>query len=108
SRAGGSCVMGLATPKQAAVNQATPPVAMLRAVPSADAAARDLRRVLGCFATGVTVVTTRAGTTGRPIGLTANSFTSVSMEPPLVLWCLAKKSANLDVFLDAGSYAINI
>ena len=44
-----------------------------------------LRRVLGSFATGVTIVTTRSAG-GRPVGLTANSFSSVSLSPPLVLW----------------------
>ena len=67
----------------------------------------ELRRALGRFATGVTVVTAQ-GPDGHPLGLTANSFTSVSMEPPLVLWCLSGKSHNLQAFLEAPSFAINV
>jgi flavin reductase (DIM6/NTAB) family NADH-FMN oxidoreductase RutF len=52
---------------------------------------RPLRDVLGRFATGVTVITTRYG--GQWLGLTVNSFTALSLEPPLVLWCLRRKSA---------------
>jgi flavin reductase (DIM6/NTAB) family NADH-FMN oxidoreductase RutF len=67
----------------------------------------DLRRALGTFATGVTVVTTvDAG--GTPRGFTANSFTSVSLEPPLILVCLAKSAASCPVFQTAESYAVNI
>jgi len=68
---------------------------------------RLLREALGCFGTGVTVVTTFDGQ-GGPVGFTANSFTSVSLDPPLVLFCIAKKSANLDVFRGASRFAINI
>jgi len=68
---------------------------------------RLLREALGCFGTGVTVVTT-FDSQGQPIGFTANSFTSVSLEPPLVLFCIARKSANLDVFCRAPGFAINI
>ena len=69
--------------------------------------AADLRRALGAFATGVTVVTTM-GADGRPRGFTANSFTSVSLEPPLILVCLAKRAASRPVFQAADSFAINI
>lgn len=84
----------------------------LRVETDPQAAAYDLdravlRRALGNFATGVTVVTTIAPD-GRPVGLTANSFTSVSMDPPLVLWCLASKSPNVQTFREAGSFAINV
>ena len=58
---------------------------------------RVLRDALGCFSTGVTVVTTIDGA-GEPLGLTANSFTSVSLDPPLILFSLAKSSANLPIF----------
>ncbi|MET0371307.1 MAG: alpha/beta fold hydrolase [Sphingobium sp.] len=68
---------------------------------------RLLRDALGCFGTGVTVVTT-IDPEGAPIGFTANSFTSVSLDPPLVLFCIAKKSANLNIFRNASSFAINI
>jgi flavin reductase (DIM6/NTAB) family NADH-FMN oxidoreductase RutF len=67
----------------------------------------DLRRALGTFATGVTVVTTVDGE-GVPRGFTANSFTSVSLEPPLILVCLAKSAASCPVFRSANSYAVNI
>lgn len=67
----------------------------------------DLRRVLGTFPTGVTVVTAR-GPDGRRLGVTANSFTSVSMEPPLVLWNLALSSPNLAAFQHCRHFAINV
>ena len=59
------------------------------------------------FATGVTVVTAR-GAEGQLVGLTANSFNSVSMDPPLVLWSLALASASLPVFATGAHYAINV
>lgn len=66
-----------------------------------------LRRAFGAFATGVAVVAARdAG--GRPIGLTVNSLTSVSLDPPLLLWCLADSSPNLAAFSEAPSFAISI
>jgi flavin reductase (DIM6/NTAB) family NADH-FMN oxidoreductase RutF len=66
-----------------------------------------MRSALGLFATGVTIITTRAPD-GTPMGLTANSFNSVSLSPPLVLWSLATKSASLPVFLQAKHYAIHV
>jgi flavin reductase (DIM6/NTAB) family NADH-FMN oxidoreductase RutF len=68
---------------------------------------RDFRNALGQFATGVTVVTTRTSA-GEPIGLTANSFSSVSLSPPLVLWSLSLRSPNLPNFLQATHFAINV
>ena len=68
---------------------------------------RVLRDALGCFGTGVTVVTT-IGADGEPIGLTANSFTSVSLDPPLILFSLAKSSGNLETFRSAGRFAVNV
>ncbi|MBP6581659.1 MAG: alpha/beta fold hydrolase [Sphingorhabdus sp.] len=68
---------------------------------------RILRDALGCFATGVTIVTTMDAQ-GEPIGLTANSFTSVSLDPPLILFSLAKTSANLETFEKAGKFAVNV
>jgi flavin reductase (DIM6/NTAB) family NADH-FMN oxidoreductase RutF/DNA-binding IclR family transcriptional regulator len=68
---------------------------------------RDLRRVLGAFVTGVTVVTT-IDDEGRPHGVTANSFSSVSLDPPLVLWSQAAKSGSHPVFFNAERFAINI
>lgn len=68
---------------------------------------KHFRRCLAKFATGVTVVTC-ADETGRPYGITANSFSSVSLEPPLVLWNVAKVSNSLKAFLDAEFFAINV
>ena len=68
---------------------------------------RDFRNALGRFATGITVVTT-IGPNGKPEGLTANSFSAVSLDPPLILWCLGKSAASLPAFRDSGHFAINI
>ena len=68
---------------------------------------RQFRTALGSFATGVTIVTTRAAD-GRPIGLTANSFNSLSLEPPMVLWALAKSSLSLAAFAAAEYFAVHI
>lgn len=68
---------------------------------------RALRNAFGAFLTGVTVVTTRNGA-GEPIGFTANSFTSVSLDPPLLLVCLAKTSRNFDAVTRATGFAVNI
>ncbi len=65
-----------------------------------------MRECLSRFATGVTVVTCRGG--AGPCGITANSFSSVSLEPPLVLWNIAKVSNSLQAFLDAEHFAINV
>ena len=73
---------------------------------SKDAQALALRRALGQFATGVTVVTTM--TQQGPIGLTANSFASVSLDPPLVLWSLDRASDRFEPFAQAQHYAINV
>jgi flavin reductase (DIM6/NTAB) family NADH-FMN oxidoreductase RutF len=68
---------------------------------------RDFRNALGQFATGVTIVTTRTAA-GDPIGLTANSFSSVSLAPPLVLWSLSLRSPNLPNFLQATHFSVNV
>ncbi|MGN9910041.1 flavin reductase family protein [Phytohabitans sp. LJ34] len=65
-----------------------------------------LRRVLGEFATGVAIVT--APVPSGPVGMTVNSFTSVSLEPPLVLVCLASDSRTTDAVTRAGCFAISI
>lgn len=70
------------------------------------AGARRLRTALGRYATGVTVVTTQ-GADG-PIGITANSFTSVSLDPPLILWCPARASARYAAFEAADHYAVHV
>ncbi len=68
---------------------------------------KKFRQCLGKFATGVTVVTC-AGEDGRPYGITANSFSSVSLEPRLILWNIAKVSNSLQAFLDSDYFAINV
>ncbi len=68
--------------------------------------ARDFRDALGRFATGVTVVTTRAEF--GPLGMTVNSFASVSLDPPLVLWSPSKSSRRFPAFAAAEHYAIHI
>jgi len=65
------------------------------------------RQALGVFATGVTVVTTKEPT-GTYKGLTVNSFSSVSLDPPLVLWSLARDSANMPAFAWAAHFAVNV
>lgn len=68
---------------------------------------RTLRDALGCFATGITIVTALdAG--GEPFGLTANSFTSVSLDPPLLLVCVAHTSSSAEKLRAAGHFAVNV
>ena len=67
----------------------------------------DFRAALGMFATGVTIVTARSAE-GTPVGLTANSFNSVSLSPPLVLWSLARNAGSMPSFEAGSHYAINI
>lgn len=67
---------------------------------------RELRDAMGCFATGVTVVTTM--TDRGPLGMTVSSFASVSLEPPLVLWSPARKSARFPAFEAASHFAVHI
>jgi flavin reductase (DIM6/NTAB) family NADH-FMN oxidoreductase RutF len=68
---------------------------------------RDFRNALGTYATGVTVITA-AGTDGKPYGLTCNSFASVSLNPPLVLWSLGMFSQSLGIFQNANHFAVNV
>jgi flavin reductase (DIM6/NTAB) family NADH-FMN oxidoreductase RutF len=68
---------------------------------------QDFRAALGMFATGVTIVTGRDAS-GQRIGLTANSFNSVSLSPPLVLWSLARAAGSMPAFTRGSHYAINI
>ena len=67
----------------------------------------ELRRVMGHFATGVTVITTRSGD-GQPYGLTANAFSSVSLEPPLLLVCVDKKAESYPYFEQSKVFTVNI
>ena len=69
--------------------------------------ARSLRDAFGAFITGVTVVTS-VDEHGEPIGFTANSFTSVSLDPPLLLVCIDKASQNIHRFRDASGFAVNV
>jgi flavin reductase (DIM6/NTAB) family NADH-FMN oxidoreductase RutF/pimeloyl-ACP methyl ester carboxylesterase len=66
-----------------------------------------LRKAFGCFATGVTILTTIAKD-GRPVGLTANSFCSVSLDPPLLLFCIDRRAGSLPAFEECDSFAVNI
>jgi flavin reductase (DIM6/NTAB) family NADH-FMN oxidoreductase RutF len=68
---------------------------------------RDFRRALGQFATGVTVVTAKASD-GRKLGVTVNSFSSVSLNPPLVLWSLSRQAANFQDFASVTHFAVNV
>ncbi|MEO6363248.1 MAG: flavin reductase family protein [Caldimonas sp.] len=67
----------------------------------------DFRSALAMFATGVTIVTARDAA-GAPIGLTANSFNSVSLQPPLVLWSLSRQAGSMPAFEQGSHYAIHI
>jgi len=73
---------------------------MQTSLPATDT--RELRKVLGAFVTGVTVVTT-LDSDRKPVGLTANSFSSVSLDPPLVLWSQSRTAPSHNLFLQAPS-----
>jgi flavin reductase (DIM6/NTAB) family NADH-FMN oxidoreductase RutF len=68
---------------------------------------RDFRNALGTYATGVTIITAM-GPDGKPYGLTCNSFASVSLNPPLVLWSLGMYSQGLPIFQNASHFAVNV
>lgn len=76
-----------------------------RSVPSPEQ--RAFRDAMGRFVTGVAVATTRLPD-GAPIGVTINSFTSVSLDPPLVLFCLDRRARTLPIFQSAGFFAVNV
>ena len=69
--------------------------------------ARTLRDAMGCFATGVTIITAHTAD-GKPIGLTANSFTSVSLDPPLLLVCIANNAGSAEALRVAEHFAVNV
>ena len=104
-------MMTIASPQKvtqcitAFLDQASSASASAEAGPAFDA--MEFRRALGSFLTGVTIVTT-IDETGDPRGFTANSFTSVSLEPPLVLVCIAKKALGHQAFSTSRGFAINI
>lgn len=85
------------SPTRQAGHQARPP----------DFSSLEFRASLGMFATGVTIVTARTST-GELVGLTANSFNSVSLDPPLVLWSLARAAGSMAAFSNGLHYAINV
>ncbi len=68
---------------------------------------KEFRNALGQFATGVTVITS-SDAQNNPVGVTASSFNSVSIEPPLVLWSLAKNSGSLPAFQDSGYFCVHV
>lgn len=68
---------------------------------------RALRDAFGCFATGVTIVT-GIDTDGTPVGFTANSFTSVSLDPPLLLVCPGRMASSLPAIRRTGRFAVNV
>lgn len=68
---------------------------------------RTFRETLGLFVTGVTIITTR-DEQGVPIGITANSFNSVSLDPPLILWSVGLSALSLKAFSDADHFAVHI
>jgi 3-hydroxy-9,10-secoandrosta-1,3,5(10)-triene-9,17-dione monooxygenase reductase component len=76
-------------------------------MPAADLAPDELRRALGRFVTGVTIVTCR-DPHGRPVGLTANSFNALSLDPPLVLWSLRRLSPSIEAFTSATHFTVNV
>ena len=85
------------SPARSAGLQARPP----------DFSALEFRASLGMFATGVTIVTARTAE-GELVGLTANSFNSVSLTPPLVLWSLSRSAGSMAAFSNGMHYAINV
>lgn len=68
---------------------------------------REYRNALGQFPTGVTVITAN-DTKGEPVGMTANSFSSVSLDPMLVLWSIAKTAGAFEAFIQAKHFAIHV
>lgn len=68
---------------------------------------REFRDTVGCFATGVTIVTT-VDAEGDPVGLTANSFSSLSLDPPMVLFCLDRNVVSFEAFHSNRHFAVNI
>ena len=76
-------------------------------MPAGSALSGKLRVALGHYATGVAIVTVAAAG-GAPVGLTINSFSSVSLDPPLVLWCLQRRAERYSAFARARHFAVNV
>lgn len=68
---------------------------------------KEFRNALGTFPTGVAIITT-VDHAGEPVGLTCNSFSSISLDPPLVSWCLRKASKSIEIFRHTACFTINI
>ena len=68
---------------------------------------KEFRNACGMFATGITIVTT-TDSAGNPVGMTANSFASVSLDPPLVLWSVGNHANSFDIFSNTDHYAVHI
>lgn len=81
---------------------------MTRKLKLAECEARDFRNALGTFATGVTIITTRGLVPGEYVGITANSFSSVSLDPPLILFSLGKQTYSLGAFQANKHFAVNV
>jgi flavin reductase (DIM6/NTAB) family NADH-FMN oxidoreductase RutF len=77
------------------------------AAPARNFDPRALRRVCGRFATGVAIIGV-SGPEGRAVGLTVNSFASLSLEPPLILWSLARHSPNAGLFAPGAAFGVSI
>jgi flavin reductase (DIM6/NTAB) family NADH-FMN oxidoreductase RutF len=86
---------------------ATPDPANELASDSSQIDPRDFRNALGAYGTGVTIITATAAD-GRPYGITCNSFASVSLNPPLVLWSLGVYSSSLTVFQNASHFTVHV
>lgn len=82
------------------------PIAPMTRITPGPGTERDFRNALGRFATGITLVTCDSDI--GPLGITANSFASLSLDPPLVLWSPARSSRRFDAFTQASHYAIHI
>jgi flavin reductase (DIM6/NTAB) family NADH-FMN oxidoreductase RutF len=82
-------------------------MARITATPLDTAAQSDLRAAFAQYATGVAVVTARTAE-GHPVGITINSFSSLSLDPPLILWCLQLCAASLDAYTAADYFAVNV
>lgn len=80
---------------------------MLEELATAELDPRELRSALGAFATGVTIICARSAD-GSPVGVTANSFSSVSLDPPLVLWSLGRRSLSQPVFESADFFSVHV
>ncbi len=93
--------------KSAAAGPAAPAAVTTPSASSGVIDPREFRNALGSFATGVTIVTTRTAD-GRNVGLTCNSFASVSLNPPLVLWSLVNHSSSLTAFQECSHFAVNV